>query len=144
MKQCAHCKETKPLEEFAWNNKLLGRRQKHCRDCMKMFNRQSYERRDEKRKREVQENRKRRVMEVQQYIWDYLAAHPCARCGESDPRVLEFDHIKGNKFQSISKMVSDGHTIRSVKKEIAKCQVLCANCHRKKTIKERGWFTGNE
>jgi hypothetical protein len=142
MKQCAHCKEEKPDSEFAWNNKLLGRRQKHCRACMKMFNRQSYERRDEKRKREVQENRKRRVMEVQQYVWDYLSVHPCVRCGESDPRVLEFVHIKGNKFQSISKMISDGHTIRSVKKEIAKCQVLCANCHRKKTIKERGWFTG--
>jgi hypothetical protein len=141
-KRCAHCKIAKPLEEYAFNNKLLGTRQKHCRECMKKFNRQSYERRSDERKQEVKEGRQQKIQEAQQYIWDYLSTHPCADCGESNPVVLEFDHVRGRKKAAISDMPRQGYSISAIRAEISKCVVRCANCHRKKTHKERGWFSG--
>jgi 5-methylcytosine-specific restriction endonuclease McrA len=61
------------------------------------------------------------------------------KCGESDPVVLEFDHIKG-KEEEIARLIADGASIQRFEKEMSRCQVLCANCHRRKTSKDRGWF----
>ena len=60
-------------------------------------------------------------------------------CGESDPVVLEFDHIDDNtKYMNIAHMICDSFGLDRVMEEVAKCQVMCANCHRRKTAKERG------
>jgi hypothetical protein len=56
-------------------------------------------------------------------------------CGESDPIVLEFDHVRGVKRGEISRlktMVS----LETLAEEIAKCDVRCANCHRRKTHRD--------
>jgi hypothetical protein len=45
---------------------------------------------------------------------------------------------------AISEMVAGGYPIATIQKEIDKCDVLCANCHRKKTMNERGWFRGKK
>lgn len=141
-KRCAHCKEEKPLDEYAYANKLLKKKQKHCRDCMRKFNKASYERRSEERKAESREYQKSRRESLQLYVWEYLSTHPCIDCGESDPRVLEFDHIAGKKTRNVSDMVRLGYGIERIQKEIDKCVVRCSNCHRRKTHTERGWFSG--
>ena len=46
MKKCAHCKKFKDEEGFAWSNKILRIRQKHCRDCMSEYNKASYQKAD--------------------------------------------------------------------------------------------------
>ena len=61
----------------------------------------------------------------------------CVDCGESDPIVLEFDHICGEKIHNIADMVNQSYSIETIKNEIRKCQVRCANCHRKKTYQRR-------
>jgi len=71
-------------------------------------------------------------------IWEYLLQHPCVDCGETDPIVLQFDHIKENKNFAIA---SAGNFVwDKIEKEIKKCEVRCANCHARKTHKERGYF----
>ena len=142
MKQCVHCKEFKELSEFAWNNKLLKKRQKHCRDCMRKFNRASYLRRSEAKKEQVRDERRRKYEEARQYIWDYLLGHPCTVYGESDPVVLEFHHVAGSKRENVTNMPRDGYSLESIKKEMGKCEVLCANCHRRRTGEGNGWFRG--
>lgn len=57
----------------------------------------------------------------------------CVDCGESDPVVLDFDHVKGEKRRAIADMVSNYYSIKTIKDEIRKCEIRCANCHRKKT-----------
>ncbi len=69
-------------------------------------------------------------------IWldKYKAEHPCVDCGESDPIVLEFDHLP--QFRSLTHR-SIGTLIGSIPamlEEIAKCEVACANCHRRRTF----------
>lgn len=66
-------------------------------------------------------------------VVDFLREHPCVGCGEPDILVLEFDHVSGVKLGAIGEMVTRGKSVLSVTREIAKCVVRCANCHRRKT-----------
>ena len=54
----------------------------------------------------------------------------CVDCGESNPLVLDFDHVRGVKFSHISDMVNRPYNINKIKEEIKKCEIRCANCHR--------------
>jgi hypothetical protein len=56
----------------------------------------------------------------------------CIDCGENNHIVLDFDHLKDKKY-NISRMIHDGFSWAAIKKEIAKCEVVCANCHRIRT-----------
>ena len=53
----------------------------------------------------------------------------CARCGNKDPRVLVYHHTDP-KTKSFTIGNQPGyHAFSKLEKEIAKCVVLCANCH---------------
>ena len=56
----------------------------------------------------------------------------CVDCGVCNHIVLDFDHLKDKKY-NISRMIHDGFSWAAIKKEIAKCEVVCANCHRIRT-----------
>jgi hypothetical protein len=56
-------------------------------------------------------------------------------CGEANPVVLEFHHVRGRKHDAVASLVR-GHEWWTVEAEIAKCEVLCANCHRIRTASE--------
>jgi hypothetical protein len=58
----------------------------------------------------------------------------CVDCGESDVRLLEFDHVRGIKESDISTLVPVGMAWQRIVREIAKCEVKCANCHRRRTV----------
>lgn len=75
----------------------------------------------------------------QQYVLEYLKTHPCVDCGISNPVVLEFDHVRGEKKKAVTDLVPR-NSIEVIQKEIDKCEVRCANCHRIKTAKERGYY----
>jgi hypothetical protein len=75
---------------------------------------------------------------VDEFLQEYRATHPCVVCGEDEPMVLEFDHRDPvTKRFNLGEAVSRGWTLASVKKEVVKCDVRCANCHRRKTFFER-------
>jgi len=57
----------------------------------------------------------------------------CVDCGESNPIVLEFDHVIGDKVGNVSDMCRKSYSTSTIKNEIRKCEIRCANCHRKKT-----------
>ena len=75
-----------------------------------------------------------------QRISEYLSAHPCVDCGEADPVVLDFDHIGDNKTATISYLLGTVAGWDKLASEIKKCEVRCANCHRRKTAREQGWY----
>ncbi len=56
----------------------------------------------------------------------------CVDCGISNHIILDFDHIRDKKY-NVSRMIHDGFSWKSIKKEIEKCEVVCANCHRMRT-----------
>lgn len=77
----------------------------------------------------------------------YLAKKGCEHCGCKDPRVLEFDHLDPKKKKvSIATLISQGYSWANEKlrREIRKCRVLCANCHRLHTVKQQGYYRHDE
>jgi hypothetical protein len=76
---------------------------------------------------------------IRVYINTHLQNNPCVDCGETNTIVLEFDHIGDDKKFNISDTARLGYGIKKLKDEIAKCEVRCANCHRKKTYERGGW-----
>lgn len=72
----------------------------------------------------------------QELVRAHLEAHPCVDCGERDIAVLEFDHVRGVKRAEVSLLAV--YSLGAARTEIAKCEVRCGNCHRRKTIRERG------
>jgi hypothetical protein len=66
-----------------------------------------------------------------EFLIEFLADHPCVDCSESDPIVLEFDH-RGDKLFNISNGLRDRNW-QTVLAEMEKCDVVCANCHRRRT-----------
>lgn len=74
-----------------------------------------------------------------QYVTDYLQTHPCIDCGETDIIVLEFDHVRGVKRKNISNLIMQTYSLQTLMEEIQKCEVRCANCHRRVTHNRRKW-----
>jgi hypothetical protein len=142
MKTCNHCGEIKPDYEFSWRYKYLGIRAPTCKQCKAKFDSNYYQKRSAKHYQKVNENRSVRRNEAREFVWEYLRNHPCVDCGGSDPLLLEFDHVRGEKRKTVSEMVGQGYKIASIQKEIDKCEVRCVSCHRRKTYQERGWFSG--
>src|SRR6266480_2389018 len=63
----------------------------------------------------------------------------CARCRENHPTTLQFHHCDPQKKDfNLSEAVREGYSIERIKKEVAKCTVLCANCHAKSITSGRG------
>jgi hypothetical protein len=79
---------------------------------------------------------------VQAHVLRYLVEHPCTDCGEHDPVVLEFDHV-GEKTATIARLVSDGAELGILADEISRCEVVCVNCHRRRTARRARWRRGN-
>ena len=76
---------------------------------------------------------------VRAWLFEYLKTHPCVDCGETNPIILEFDHrADATKHFNIGDVSHKGTSLRRVQEEVAKCEVRCANCHRKKTYREAG------
>ncbi len=90
-----------------------------------------------KNRKDLYQAQKRFRIGVRQQLASFLLDKMCVDCGENDPVVLEFDHRERSlKFKTINKMLSGHYSWRSVLKEIAKCEIRCANCHRRKTYKQ--------
>jgi protein-arginine kinase activator protein McsA len=139
--KCEKCKQNKIEICFSYKNKSLGIRKKNCKEFDKEYRKVYYEthRFDaiEYSTKSTKLIRKRNT----QFIWDFLELNPCIQCGEKDPIVLEFDHRDNlEKTSEVSRMVSNSNSIQKIKEEIEKCDVRCANCHRRKTAKQFGWY----
>lgn len=79
------------------------------------------------------ENRKRN----KSYIQFVKSLSSCVDCGEDNPLVLEFDHVRGEKKSNVSDMGNQSYSLKTIQKEIDKCEVRCANCHRIATYNRR-------
>jgi hypothetical protein len=89
----------------------------------------------------VERNRKKALQNSRAFLLDHFKLNPCVDCGESDLVVLDFDHVRGKKQASICTMIRNGFSISKLKEEIRKCDVRCANCHRRRTAKSKGWWS---
>jgi hypothetical protein len=121
MKRCPRCQQTKSLEDFQRRRKDGERRQSWCKDCVKGYQRNNP-----------------RVLLAKRLVRE-AKRQPCADCKRRYPYyVLDFDHRPGEaKKANLSILVKRGASREVLLAEIAKCDLGCANCHRKRTYRRR-------
>jgi hypothetical protein len=137
MKVCTICKgDPKPLNQFNRNAARKDGRQTHCRECGKKHAKSYYRINKATMIPGIMAKKKERVRGHQRQLIEYLRGHPCVDCGEADPIVLEFDHVRGVKRSNVSSLLRSGCCWDTLEVEIRKCEVRCANCHRRRTFKE--------
>ena len=137
MRTCGRCGDQKPLADFAWRRKQRGQRDNYCRPCRAEYGREHY-RASRQRYIDLAGRRTRaKVEERAQALVEFFRTHHCVDCGESDPVVLEFDHLGEKKFAVATGV--RGRNWQTVLDEIAKCEVVCANCHRRRTAISNGF-----
>jgi hypothetical protein len=141
-KVCTKCEKEKSVTDFYFRNKSKNKRRSDCKVCCEQSrkSKEHYEKYKDEYKFRNKERKERLLNENTNYLLSYLKEHHCVDCGESNPIVLEFDHIKPNEKEfGISKMMRD-YTWDQILKEIDKCEVVCANCHKIRTAKQFGWL----
>ena len=80
-------------------------------------------------KERIQETKDRRT-ELQEWYTKYKATLHCENCGEWRPECLQFHHRDPRQKEfNISEWIRNGVSLETLRAEIAKCDVLCANCH---------------
>ena len=129
-KKCAKCLEVKVVDDFYFERggyknqpNRAGCYKSYCKLCGKL---------GDKIMRDVRH----------QFVLEYTQKHPCLKCGEDDPVVLEFDHRdRATKLFTVSEACSRKLPLKALEAEMAKCDVLCANCHRRRTAKQLGYYS---
>ena len=68
-----------------------------------------------------------------QYIRELKEKTPCLDCGISYPYyVMDFDHVRGQKHANVMELIPT-LSKKKIDEEIAKCEIVCSNCHRIRT-----------
>lgn len=132
MKQCNHCNTFKDDTEFAIKRTRPNgtiQRNSICKSCHNHKARNKYAKAD---KTALYQKIKINKDRYRQQMFDYLSSKQCTDCWNKDIRVLEFDHISNKNFNIGQKV--NCTPINTLMTEISKCEIVCANCHRIRTL----------
>lgn len=140
MKKCGKCGEVKPFTEFYKSSTKRSGCGSYCKPCQHEHYKMRYHYRTKVLNRPWQPFKAAYVERNRQYVLEYLLCHPCVDCGESDVRVLDFDHVRGQKLGNVCALILQPSNLAKLVTEINKCEVRCANCHRRRTASEHNWF----
>ena len=82
--------------------------------------------------------RKRAYWQGQARLLDDLKSRACVDCARTFPAcAMDFDHVQpGQKRYTVSRMIGRAGTA-AIMAEVAKCDIVCANCHRDRTFRRR-------
>lgn len=129
MKTCVTCNNDKELEEFYKRNKSKDGFNSSCKLCQKQQSKNQYFRTSGKRNKHIVQRRRRLKDEFNQHMLDL--GIKCEKCGFDHPAALDFHHLDPTqKKNTISTLKWAGVSQSTLDAEIAKCIVLCSNCHR--------------
>lgn len=132
-RRCCRCKVVRPLSEFYPSKQRKA--QGYCRMCDAQWKREYYQ-----KHREEYIARALRQKERLKAVYREAKDGPCADCGLRHPHyVMDFDHREGEtKLFNVSEL--NAHrwvSIQQLEAEIAKCDLVCSNCHRVRTHQRR-------
>jgi hypothetical protein len=128
-KFCNRCKTKKDVKDFYTNKSRKDGCQTICKKCQNKVSKKNYE----DNKKDYFDRNKRYRKEIKDMITSLKKDKLCADCGlKFNTWQMDFDHISGKKEFNISDIYNFGSK-KKVLEEIAKCELVCANCHRNRT-----------
>lgn len=127
-KTCRMCGEIRAVTEFNFKYRSEGIRHSYCRECGKTFTRSHY-----RRNKHLYLAKNARAYARHRELIRQVKSRPCADCGVQYPfYVMDFDHREGElkefELNSVART-----PVKAILREIEKCDVVCANCHRERT-----------
>lgn len=127
MKICPSCKEEKSWDQYSKSSSNKTGFAYRCKACCSKSARSTYMKEYGDK---VRERNRERLSENREYVAQYKLGRSCISCNELTSVCLDFHHVDPS-----SKLFGIAHsgcrTIEQLQKEIDKCVLLCANCHRK-------------
>jgi hypothetical protein len=152
-KICSKCREEKPFSEFFRSKKHSSGRKSWCKLCCRNYYEENREPSREAGKRWYASNKQKQKeachkrykyntengLNILGWLLSMYGDTPCMDCDVAFPwRVMEFDHRPEEQkvfgIAAKNALLASPETIAEVAKEIAKCDLVCANCHRLRTL----------
>ncbi|HEU0337027.1 MAG TPA: hypothetical protein VFR43_10755 [Gaiellaceae bacterium] len=132
-KRCNRCERDLPLDGF---HRRGGIQQSWCKDCRRTYDAE-YWRRTRVARIELRKERRAELAEWHRRLKD---GRPCVDCGRVfHHAAMQWDHLPGfDKRREVSTLVRRGFRRDTILDEIAKCELVCANCHAVRTFERRG------
>lgn len=133
-KRCNRCGKLKSTDQFYGRKRLSP----YCKPCTRAYEAERYG--HDYRKQQIKDRTEVAKQRNREQLWAYLLAHPCVDCGNDDPIILEFDHVRGKRHRCVASMLTNSYAWETILQEIAKCDVVCANCHTRRTLtRAKSW-----
>ena len=131
-KECPKCEQTLPLSKYG--KRRDGRPTSYCKECQRRLSKQHYQENKKKynqRRRVLQKEQQKNIRQVR----DILKSEPCTDCGKKHPTwAMDFDHRDPSKKSfTIGRAATTAISYKKFMKEIEKCDLVCALCHRYRT-----------
>ncbi len=140
MKRCPKCNKSLSIDKFYFRKTgpRVGEHYEKCKNCMKIRGRKYYHN-NHSRQLKLALIRRHRAYDEKRSFLVKEKDRPCGDCGMKYPfYVMDFDHQNPkNKTREVSYMFTRNWSLDKIKKETKKCEVVCSNCHRIRTYKER-------
>jgi hypothetical protein len=130
-KRCPRCEKNRLVKSFGLDRSREDGLTAYCNSCRKTFRARTAAKPDF---REKSNKRSKRIRDRnREYIHDLLKKSKCVDCGDTRWQVLEFDHLREKK-NNVSSMMKNNSSIAKLQAEIDKCEIVCANCHRWRSL----------
>lgn len=127
-KFCNTCQTTKSIDEFGLNKTKKCGRHSQCKVCRNAYGSVHYK----NNKQYYLDKSKDNHVKIRAYVWNVKLNSCCKNCPENHPATLDFHHRNPDtKNFCIGDAARLGKGVDIVQSEIDKCDILCANCHRK-------------
>lgn len=140
LKICSKCGKEKPLTEFYFRKKgpRKNKYYEKCKECMKERGKNYYHNNHERQLKLALVRRSKYRKDLRDFL-DLIKNKPCMDCKKVyPPYVMDFDHRDGEeKEKEVARMVAGGWSKDNIVKEIKKCDLVCANCHRLRTYNRK-------
>lgn len=131
IKRCFRCQQDKNIDDFNKASSRADGRASACKKCNQEYLKKHYH---SNKEYYIQKSKKTRAANRER-ISKIKEENPCTDCGNFYPAVcMDYDHVSDDKVTTVSVMVSS-KSLTSIMKEIEKCELVCANCHRIRTHK---------
>lgn len=133
---CGVCKEDKDRAEFPPNRAKKDGLSHSCKRCKDAYSKKHYAANQHKYVAAANRCNQRSLKHLKEIV-DKAKSKPCADCGMCyDAEVMDFDHVSGIKLGCVAMLIRN-HNEEALRAEIAKCEVVCSNCHRARTKRRR-------
>jgi len=133
--KCTQCKQFKLISEFYPDKRRVRNYgvSSVCKACHKINNKKYYENNRDRIKEQQRERHKLYSEPGKIVVRTILEGNYCVDCKTTDWRVLEFDHVRGEKLGNICQLMYLPDLDKLIE-EIKKCDIVCANCHKLRTF----------